>query len=83
LLEKLESAAEEQGIKEITLAGGVAANSYLRKKLKELAEKNNWNIYIPDFQYCTDNAAMVAVTAYYKYMKGDYDKRELLTYSTK
>jgi N6-L-threonylcarbamoyladenine synthase len=72
LLEKLEEASRQTGIQEISIAGGVSANSSLRKRLKELAAQKNWNVYIPAFEYCTDNAAMVAVTAHYKYLKGEF-----------
>ncbi|MBX7226657.1 MAG: tRNA (adenosine(37)-N6)-threonylcarbamoyltransferase complex transferase subunit TsaD [Chitinophagales bacterium] len=72
LLSKLKKAAQETGIKEIAIAGGVSANSGLRNGLIELGEKKGWNTYIPQFQYCTDNAAMIAITGYYKYLKGDF-----------
>ncbi len=72
LMEKLIKAAKQEGINEIAIAGGVSANSGLREALKIEAEKRNWNTYIPDFQYCTDNAAMIAVTAHYKYLNGDF-----------
>ncbi|WP_419241609.1 tRNA (adenosine(37)-N6)-threonylcarbamoyltransferase complex transferase subunit TsaD [Cardinium endosymbiont of Nabis limbatus] len=67
LLDKLTKAAQKSGMHTIALAGGVAANSYLRQQLKQLAEKQHWTIFIPAMAYCTDNAAMVAITAYYKY----------------
>ncbi|MEO6613221.1 MAG: tRNA (adenosine(37)-N6)-threonylcarbamoyltransferase complex transferase subunit TsaD [Chitinophagaceae bacterium] len=72
LLNKLKKAAEETGIKDICLAGGVSANSGLRKAFKEMGQKNNWNTFIPDFQYCTDNAGMIAITGYYKYLAGEF-----------
>jgi N6-L-threonylcarbamoyladenine synthase len=72
LLLKLEKAAKETGIKTIALAGGVSANSGLRNMLIKTAEKNNWKIFIPNFEYCTDNAAMIAITGYYKYLKQDF-----------
>ncbi|MGC6470789.1 MAG: tRNA (adenosine(37)-N6)-threonylcarbamoyltransferase complex transferase subunit TsaD [Flavobacteriales bacterium] len=72
LMNKLEKASLETGIKEIAIAGGVSANSGLRKKLKEMEESHNWTTYIPQFQYCTDNAAMIAITAYYKFLKEDF-----------
>ncbi|MEA3495080.1 MAG: tRNA (adenosine(37)-N6)-threonylcarbamoyltransferase complex transferase subunit TsaD [Bacteroidota bacterium] len=81
LLQKLEKASKETGIKEIALAGGVAANSYLRKKLIEKAEKNNWETYIPASQYCTDNAAMIAITSYYKFEKGLFDNQSIKAYA--
>jgi N6-L-threonylcarbamoyladenine synthase len=72
LLKKLEKAAKLTGIKSIGIAGGVAANSSLRSMLTEKAAKFGWTIYIPKFEYCTDNAAMVAMAAYFKYQKGDF-----------
>ncbi len=70
LLNKLKKAATETGIKEICLAGGVSANSGLRKSFEELGAQLNWNTYIPAFQYCTDNAAMIAITGYDKLLEG-------------
>ena len=72
LLKKLKRAALQTGISEICIAGGVSANKGLREGLKELGKKQGWNTYIPAFQYCTDNAAMIAITAYYKYLDGDF-----------
>ncbi len=72
LLLKLEKAAKAYKIKQIGIAGGVSANSGLRKALIDCGEKNNWNVYIPKFEYCTDNAAMIGITAYYKYLKGQF-----------
>ncbi len=72
LMQKLMQASEEYDIKEIAIAGGVSANSGLRKTLQETAIIKNWNIYIPDFQYCTDNAGMIAMTGYYKYLAGEF-----------
>ena len=72
LLKKLKVAALETGITEICIAGGVSANSGLRTALVEMGKKYDWNVYIPEFQYCTDNAAMIAITAYYKYLAGDF-----------
>ncbi len=77
LLQKLRRAARELKIKEIAIAGGVSANSGLRKSLKEMAEKEHWNIYIPDFQYCTDNAGMIAMVAHFKYLKQDFSSQEV------
>ena len=77
VLQKLRRAARELNIKEIAIAGGVSANSGLRKTLKEMGEKENWNVYIPDFQYCTDNAGMIAMAAHYKYLKGDFSSQEV------
>ena len=72
LLNKLKAAADETGIKNICIAGGVSANSGLRSGLQSLGERSGWNIFIPAFEYCTDNAAMIAITGYYKFMEKDF-----------
>jgi len=72
LLLKLKKAAKDLGVQHIGIAGGVSANSGLRKAVLALGEKNGWQVYIPDFQYCTDNAAMIAITAHYKQLAGQY-----------
>jgi N6-L-threonylcarbamoyladenine synthase len=72
LLNKLKKAADETGIKDICLAGGVSANSGLRKAFEETGKKHGWNTFIPAFEYCTDNAAMIAMTGYYKYLAGQF-----------
>ena len=72
LLNKLKKAAAETGIKDICIAGGVAANSGLRKAFEEAGKLNHWRTFIPKFEYCTDNAAMIAITGYYKYLAGDF-----------
>lgn len=72
LLNKLKIASLETGIREVCIAGGVSANSGLRQALKEYGEKYHWNTYIPAFQYCTDNAGMIAITGYYKFLAGEF-----------
>ena len=72
LLNKLKKASVETGIRNICIAGGVSANSGLRKALEEMGKKYNWQVHIPAFQYCTDNAAMIAITGYYKYLAKDF-----------
>jgi N6-L-threonylcarbamoyladenine synthase len=72
LLQKLRRASRELDIKEIAIAGGVSANSGLRKTLKEMGEKERWNIHIPDFQYCTDNAGMIAMAAHFKFLNNEF-----------
>jgi len=72
LMQKLKKASRQTQIREIAIAGGVAANSALRNALQNEAEKSDWKVYIPDFQYCTDNAAMIAMAAHYKYLAGDF-----------
>ncbi len=72
LLNKLKKAAIKTGIKDICIAGGVSANSGLRKAFEEMGKKYHWNTFIPALEYCTDNAAMIAITAYYKYLEKDF-----------
>ncbi len=72
LMEKLEAAAQATGIKHIALAGGVSANSGLRKALKARESSLGWETYLPNFEFCTDNGAMIAITGYYKYLKQDF-----------
>jgi len=72
LLNKLKKAADEYGIKDVALAGGVSANTGLRQGLLQMGEQNGWNCFIPAMQYCTDNAAMIAIAGYHKYLKGDF-----------
>lgn len=72
LLKKVRKAVQQTGVTSICIAGGVSANSGLRKALKEMGDKHGWQTYIPAFQYCTDNAAMIAITAYYKYFAGQF-----------
>ena len=67
LLKKLKKAVVQTGVKQVCLAGGVSANSGLRKALLEMGSKQGWKVFIPSFEFCTDNAAMIAITAYYKY----------------
>ncbi len=72
LIKKLNAAALEYNVTEIAIAGGVAANSGLRSAIQDLGYKNQWNTYIPRMEYCTDNAAMIGVAGYYKYLKGEF-----------
>lgn len=72
LLNKLTKAALHYKVKHIGIAGGVSANSGLRSAMLELGAQRGWNIYIPKFEYCTDNAAMIGMTAYYKYLANDF-----------
>ena len=72
LLKKLKKASEITGIKQIGIAGGVSANSFLRSELLRLGEKLGWQTYIPAFEYCTDNAGMIGVAAYFKYLDQDF-----------
>ena len=72
LLSKLEKAAGDLGIKEIAIAGGVSANSVLRDELQTRKEKLGWTTYIPPLKFCTDNAAMIAMAGYYKYLNKEF-----------
>ena len=72
LLEKLQKAIKQTGIKQIAIAGGVSANSYLRSELQKLADEKKYQLYIPKFEYCTDNAAMIAISGYFKYLNKDF-----------
>lgn len=72
LLKKLIQASDDLGIKEIAISGGVAANSKLRKELLLLKKSKDWSVYIPKIEFCTDNAAMIAMTGYYKYLNGNF-----------
>ncbi|MCF6241617.1 MAG: tRNA (adenosine(37)-N6)-threonylcarbamoyltransferase complex transferase subunit TsaD [Bacteroidales bacterium] len=72
LLDKLKKAIKQTGIKEIAVAGGVSANSGLRKAMYDLGDKQKLNVYFPEFKFTTDNAAMIAITGYYKYLKGEF-----------
>ncbi len=72
LLNKLRRAAQKTGIKQIALAGGVSANSGLRTAIQEEADKRRWEVYIPPINFTTDNAAMIAITGYFKYLKKEF-----------
>jgi len=78
LITKLVKAAEITGIEEIGIAGGVSANSAFRQALKEEGEKRGWNVYIPEFIFTTDNAAMIAITGYYRYLKGEFASHDVI-----
>ncbi len=72
LLNKVKKASLETGITDICLAGGVSANSGLRSSFEEMGKKYKWNTFIPSFEYCTDNAGMIAITGYYKFLAGQF-----------
>jgi N6-L-threonylcarbamoyladenine synthase len=72
LLKKYKRAALETGITDLCIAGGVSANSGLRNAFQAMCDKERWNCFIPPFEYCTDNAGMIAITAFYKYLAGDF-----------
>ncbi len=75
-MKKLILAAKQTTIKQVALAGGVSANSALRLALENEGKKRGWKTFIPDFQYCTDNAGMIAMAAHYKYLAGDFATQE-------
>ena len=81
LMDKLRKAAKEYKIKEVAVAGGVSANNGLRNAYREHAEKYDWDIFIPKFSYTTDNAAMIAITGYFKYLDKDFCSIDLPAYS--
>ena len=72
LLKKIEKAIQQTGIKQLAIAGGVSANTYLRSELEKLATTKGYQLYIPKFEYCTDNAAMIAIAGYFKYLDNDF-----------
>ncbi|MEG2513804.1 MAG: tRNA (adenosine(37)-N6)-threonylcarbamoyltransferase complex transferase subunit TsaD [Bacteroidaceae bacterium] len=81
LMSKLRKVAKDLNIKQVAVAGGVSANNGLRNSFREHAEKYGWKIYIPKFSYTTDNAAMIAITGYFKYQDKDFCPMELPAYS--
>jgi N6-L-threonylcarbamoyladenine synthase len=81
LINKLRKAAKQTGINEIAVAGGVSANSGLREALRENAAKLKWNLYIPKFEYTMDNAAMIAITGYFKYLNGEFAGQNIVPFA--
>jgi len=81
LIGKLTKASLQTGISEIGIAGGVSANSGLRNGMKDEAEKRNWNLFIPEFKYTTDNAAMIGITGYYKYLRGEFSGQDVTPFA--
>jgi N6-L-threonylcarbamoyladenine synthase len=77
LISKIVKASFETGINEIGIAGGVSANSGLRTGMTEEAQKRNWNLFIPEFRYTTDNAAMIGISGYYKYLRKEFTGHEV------
>jgi N6-L-threonylcarbamoyladenine synthase len=74
LLNKLKRAAIQTGIQQLCLAGGVSANSGLRSSFEQMGKEQGWQTFIPAFQYCTDNAGMIAMTAWYKFQSGEFSE---------
>lgn len=81
LMNKLRKAAKETGVKEVAVAGGVSANTGLRNAFNDHAKRFGWNVYIPKFAYTTDNAAMIAMAGYFKYLDNDFATIDLPAYS--
>lgn len=81
LMEKAEQAIQQTGIRQIVLAGGVSANRGLRQSLTNLAKEKKWQIYIPDLKYATDNASMIAITGYYKYLKKQFSDLSIMAFA--
>ena len=81
LLKKVERAALDHKVRQVAIAGGVSANSYLRSELQRICQKHHWQAFIPPFQFCTDNAAMVGIAAYFKYIKGNFADISLPPYT--
>lgn len=81
LMDKLYRAAEDLGINDVAVAGGVSANSGLRSAFEEYSREHGWKIHIPKFAYTTDNAAMVAITGYYKYLDGEFSRPDVVPYA--
>lgn len=81
LLKKFERAALKHRIRQVAIAGGVSANSYLRNGIAELGRKHGWKVYTPTLQFCTDNAAMVGIAGYFKYLNGDFADISLPPYT--
>jgi len=81
LMIKLKLASKQTGITEIAIAGGVSANSGLRKAISDMQETSGWKVHIPEFQFTTDNAAMIAVAGYYKFLEGTFAEQNVTPYS--
>jgi len=77
LLDKLRKSMKQTGINQVALAGGVSANSGLRAAMEKEAEKRGWDLFIPPISYTTDNAAMIAITGYYRYLKGEFSRDDI------
>ncbi len=81
LMKKLRKAVKQTGIRHVAVAGGVSANNGLRQAFHEHADKYGWTIYIPKFSYTTDNAAMIGITGYYKYLDGEFCPMDIPAFS--
>lgn len=81
LMDKLVKAASKTGIRNIGIAGGVSANSEMRKRLIKIGKEKNWKVFIPDFEFTTDNAAMIAIAGYYKFKAGIFADQSITPYA--
>jgi len=79
LFQKLKKAVKQTGIKSVAIGGGVSANSGIRERLLSMQEKNGWTVFIPPFEYTTDNAAMIGISGYYKYLDQDFSGLDVIT----
>jgi len=77
LLNKLKRAVEQTDVRDMAIAGGVSANSGLRRALLEMGKQYHWNVFIPKFEYCTDNAAMIAIAGYHKYLRQEFVNQDI------
>ena len=77
MIKKIELAAKQTGISQIALAGGVSANSGLRQAIIEKGNELHWTTFIPPFEYCTDNAAMIGIAAWYKFQQGEFESLDI------
>lgn len=77
LMKKLKKAVDQTGVKQVCIAGGVSANSGLRNALQQMGDKHGWQTFIPKFEYCTDNAAMIAITAYHKFLAKEFSSLDV------
>lgn len=76
-MQKLKKAVKLTGIERVAIGGGVSANSGIRKALLEAQNKYNWETYIPKFEYCTDNAAMIGIVGYHKYLNEVFTQQDI------
>lgn len=81
LMRKLERAVKESGVKQVAIAGGVSANSLLRSEVERLGRRRHLQVFVPKFQFCTDNAAMVGIAGYFKFLEGDFADMALPPYA--
>ena len=81
LMDKLKKASLKTGIKQIAIAGGVSANSALRQAIVDGQNQFGWKTFIPKFAYCTDNAAMIAIAGYYKYLNKDFAMQDITPFT--